>query len=264
MSERRMERVLCLDVGDKRIGVAVSDPLGITAQSVETITSRGREKDYAEIAKLAERYHTKRLVIGLPVLMDGSEGEQARKIRAFSEGILKNGYAVHFQDERFSTGRARRVLIEAGVRREKRKDVIDKLAATYILQAFIDSGGLKAPPIKLSKKYCGKDRGNMDGEMEKSNIVELFDEEEQPVKFEHLMTLTHEGDAYVLLVPVDEIEGVDEDEIVIMRIEPGEGEEGEEVYVGIEDEPLLETLFNKYLEIAENDDLEDEAFEDED
>lgn len=255
------ERVLCLDVGDKRIGVAVSDPLGITAQSVETIDTRGVQRDLDRVDALSKQYEVSRIVVGLPLRMDGGEGEQAQKVRAFSDALAARGYEIIFQDERFSTGMVRRALLEGDVGRSARKAVIDKLAAATILQSFIDSGGLKAA-IVLSNVYHRKDMTNMDGEMERSNIVELFDENEHPVKFEHLMTLEHEGDAYVLLVPIDEIEDVDEDEIIIMRIDSGEGED--DVYVGIEDDALLEVLFNKYLELAEQDDLGDEAFEDED
>lgn len=101
----------------------------------------------------------------------------------------------------------------------------------------------------------------MENSMEPNRIVELFDENEQAVRFEHLMTIEHEGDAYVLLVPLDDMEDVDEDEVVILRIEPGA--DGDDQYIGVEDEDLLETIFEKYLEIAEADEAIDEAFEDE-
>jgi len=98
-----------------------------------------------------------------------------------------------------------------------------------------------------------------DNRMESGNeIVELLDEDGKSVRFEHLMTVEYEGDPYVLLVPIDEVEDVDEDEVIILRIETGEN--GEDAYVGIEDEDLLEKIFERYLEIAEAD---EEALEEE-
>lgn len=100
-----------------------------------------------------------------------------------------------------------------------------------------------------------------DNRMENGNeIVELIDEDGKTVRFEHLMTVEYEGDKYVLLVPIDQVEDVDEDEVIILRIE--ESEDGEDAYVGVEDEELLEKVFERYLEIAEAD--EDALEEDED
>ncbi len=100
-----------------------------------------------------------------------------------------------------------------------------------------------------------------DNRMESGNeIIELIDENGKPVRFEHLMTVEYEGDPYVLLVPIDDVEDVDEDEVIILRIE--KGDDGEDAYVGIEDEELLEKVFERYLEIAEAD--EDALEEEED
>lgn len=136
-----MKRVLALDVGEKRIGVAVSDPLGLTAQGVETIFTKGPERDRARIMELAEQYDTDRVVVGLPRSMDGSCGFQAERVRAFATELERQGLTLKWQDERLTSASATRTLIEGNVRREKRKQVIDKLAATYILQAFLDAGG---------------------------------------------------------------------------------------------------------------------------
>lgn len=138
-----MKRVLCLDVGDKRIGVAVSDALGLTAQGVETIFTKGEARDRARVKELAQLYETDRVVVGMPRLLSGSEGLQAARVRAFAEGLGALGLVVRYQDERLSSASAARTLIEGNVRRDKRKQVIDKLAATYILQAFLDAGGWK-------------------------------------------------------------------------------------------------------------------------
>ncbi len=138
-----MHRILALDIGERRIGVAVSDPLGITAQGVETIQTRGAQRDRERIAQLAAQYETKRLLLGLPRSMDGSEGFQAQRVREFAAGLEDMGFEIRYQDERLTTASARRTLIEGGVRRQKRKQVIDKLASVYILQSYLDAGGWK-------------------------------------------------------------------------------------------------------------------------
>lgn len=138
-----MQRILCLDIGDKRTGVAVSDPLGITAQSVETIFTKGRDKDAARVAELAEKYQTRRILCGLPRRLSGEEGLQAAKVREFAAVLAEKGFEVRFMDERLTSVSAERVLIGAGVRRDSRKNVIDKLAAAFILQDYLDMGGWK-------------------------------------------------------------------------------------------------------------------------
>ncbi len=135
-------RVLGLDVGERRIGVAVSDLLGLTAQGVETIDSRGVEKDLARVRELAVGYDVAAIVCGLPRNMDGSEGFQAERVRKFADRLAEAGYRVIYQDERLTTASARKVLIEADLSRGKRKGVIDKMAAGLILQSFLDGGGL--------------------------------------------------------------------------------------------------------------------------
>lgn len=138
-----MLRILAFDVGEKRIGVAVSDPLGITAQGIETYTrTDDLEQDVAHLIKLANGYKPVKLVFGLPRNMDGSYGFQAQITREFAEKVLEKWDGDHaFQDERLTTASARRVLIEADVRRDKRKQVIDKVAAVVILQGYLDAHG---------------------------------------------------------------------------------------------------------------------------
>lgn len=135
-----MERILALDVGDRRIGLAVSDPLGITAQGLETYVRCGdEEKDADYIIAMANRYKPVKLVFGLPRNMDGSCGFQSEKVRAFADAVLKKWDGPHdFSDERLTTMRAEQILIEGNVRRDKRKKVIDKMAAVVILEGYLD------------------------------------------------------------------------------------------------------------------------------
>lgn len=137
-----MERVLGLDIGDKTIGIAVSDLLGITAQSITTIRRESNKKDYDALEALLIEYNIKKVVVGLPKNMDGSIGPQCEKVMKFAEK-LKNKFKVEiiYIDERLTTVSAERVLIEADVSRKKRKGLIDKVAATYILQAYLDGLG---------------------------------------------------------------------------------------------------------------------------
>lgn len=132
-------RILGLDIGDVRIGVAVSDPLGIIAQPHSVVKCSGLKNDIAAIAKLAAETEAVLIVAGLPLNQEGKPGPQAEKVLGFI-GQLRNAVNVEIvtQDERFSTAAAQRMLIEANVSRKGRKQVIDKIAAHHILQTYLD------------------------------------------------------------------------------------------------------------------------------
>ena len=138
-----MLRILAFDVGEKRIGAAVSDPLGITAQGIETYhRTDDTDRDVKYLLSLADGYRPVKLVFGMPRNMDGSYGMQAEATKAFADAVLEKWDGEHaFQDERLTTASARRVLLEADMRRDKRKKVIDKLAAVLILQSYLDAHG---------------------------------------------------------------------------------------------------------------------------
>ena len=247
-------RVICLDVGERRIGVAVSDALDLTAQGVETIWTKGHARDAQRVIELCGRYETGRVLCGLPKNMDGTEGFQAQRVRDFAKLLTDAGLDVRFEDERLTTKLATSLLIQGDVRREKRRDVVDKLAATYILQSFLDRGGWRDehPKNYLRSVYFMSENHELD--MEREDIVQLVDEDGNEVEFEHLMTLEHEGVSYVCLVPLEPMEDVGEDELVILRIETDE--EGNDYYASIDDESELDAVFEKYLEIAEADEEE--------
>ncbi len=134
-----MERLMGLDVGDKTIGIAISDLLGFTSQGITTIRRKGIKTDIIELKSLIEEYSVDKLVIGLPKNMNNTIGPQGEKVIKFTEKIKqKIDIEMVFQDERLSTVSAERMLISADVRRDKRKQVIDQVAATYILQAYMD------------------------------------------------------------------------------------------------------------------------------
>lgn len=136
-----MKRYMSLDIGDRTIGIAVSDLLGLTAQGVETIRRRKEEDDLKRLGELMEQYETRSLVSGLPRNMDGTEGDRCSIVKEFMAKVKETypDVEVVFWDERLSTVAAARSLIEADVSRKKRKKVIDKMAAVFILQGYLDS-----------------------------------------------------------------------------------------------------------------------------
>ena len=138
-----MIRIMGLDFGSKTVGVAVSDPLGITAQGIEIVrrTSENKlRKTLARIEALAAEYQVTEFVLGLPKNMNNTSGERVEKTMEFKAMLeRRTGLPVHMWDERLTTVAADRTPIEAGVRRENRKEYVDMLAAVYILQGYLDS-----------------------------------------------------------------------------------------------------------------------------
>lgn len=150
-------RILGLDFGSKTTGVAVSDPLGITAQGLETITRKEENKlrqTCARIEELIREYEIEAIVLGNPKHMNNTSGERVEKTLAFQEMLeRRTGLSVILWDERLTTSAAEQVLIESGVRREKRKAVIDKIAAVFILQGYLDFQAAKRQNEK-GKEEC--------------------------------------------------------------------------------------------------------------
>lgn len=137
-----MERILGLDYGTKTVGVAISDPLGFTAQAVETITRKEENKlrrTLARIEALISEYDVKKIVLGFPKHMNNDVGERAKASEEFMEHLKRRtGLPVVLWDERLSTLSANKVLMESGVRRENRKKYVDQIAAVFILQGYLD------------------------------------------------------------------------------------------------------------------------------
>lgn len=133
-----MGRYICLDIGNKRIGVAISDPFNSMAMPLETIFRKNFEKDLNYILSLAKEKDAEVIVCGLPLNLDGSKSEQTLLTESFVEELKKRtDIPIVFQDERFTTMQARSVLLEADMRRDKRKNVIDQIAASYILDDYM-------------------------------------------------------------------------------------------------------------------------------
>ena len=133
-------RIMALDIGKKKIGVAISDPLGISANPWGYIEATGKKKIIEKISGLLSDYNVKNIVVGVPKNMDGSVGSQAQYCMDLANDIKKVlGVEITFVDERLTSREVDRLLIDAGVSRQKRKDVNDKLAASIILQNFLQS-----------------------------------------------------------------------------------------------------------------------------
>ena len=135
-------RIMGLDFGSKTVGVAVSDPLGITAQGLEIIRRKEENKlrrTYARIEELIVEYQVEEIVLGLPKNMNATEGERAELTREFKDGLeRRTGLPVILWDERLTTVAADKAMMEAGIRREHRKDYVDMIAASLILQGYLD------------------------------------------------------------------------------------------------------------------------------
>ena len=134
-----MERYIGLDVGDRTIGIAISDPFLLTAQSLMTIKRKSKIEDIEIINDIIKEKEVSKIIVGLPKNMNNTIGPQAKKVKTFVKELRKHtDLDIEYVDERLTTVSATRVLIEQNVSRKKRKDVIDSVAATYILQTYLD------------------------------------------------------------------------------------------------------------------------------
>jgi len=132
-------RVLALDVGSKTIGLAVSDPLGITAQGLETIRRKNKRTDFAALEHVLRQHGVQEIVVGYPLRMSGSTGTQSERMTAFAEDLRRRfALPVHLWDERLTSAQANRLLRETNMSIRRRAQVVDRLAAVLILQSFLD------------------------------------------------------------------------------------------------------------------------------
>jgi putative Holliday junction resolvase len=129
-----------MDVGNRRIGLAVSDPLGITAQGIDTLQRRNKRTDFQQLAKVIRHYNIFEIVVGLPLRLSGADSAQTEKVTAFAEDLrVKFEIPVHLWDERLTSVQANRLMREADLSIEKRAASVDRMAAILILQSFMDA-----------------------------------------------------------------------------------------------------------------------------
>lgn len=239
------ERIIALDVGDARIGVAVSDVSRLIASPVEVIHRVGFRPDVKRVLELCQQYDTNLILSGLPLNLNGTEGPQAGKVRLFCEQLEKAGLEVFYQDERLTTVTAENALLEGNMHRAQRRQTVDKVAAAVILQQYLDTMNQQTTPDEPESEATT---------MEENNIVELVDENGETVAFEHLATLEHDGGMYIALMLIEDEENDEEGEVVIMKIE--QDEDGNECYVCEDDENVQEAVFEKFLALMEEEDDE--------
>lgn len=133
-------RILAIDYGSRRMGLAVSDPLGITAQGIETLQRKNKRADFGRLERTIRQYEVREIVLGNPLRMSGEEGTQSQKVAEFAEELRQRfEIPVHLWDERLTSAEANRLLREAEVSTQKRVQAVDRMAAVLILQSFLQA-----------------------------------------------------------------------------------------------------------------------------
>lgn len=284
-----MKRFLCLDIGDKRIGVAVSDPFNTYALPVETYHRKNLRTDLAKIAEYVKAKDATDVVCGLPVNFDGTPSLQTRKAEFFIDRLKETVAAqVIAVDERCSTCEAEEVLIEQGKSRSERKQFVDALAACEILQGFLNE---KNSSVRKGDKFmsdkekqtcgCGcEHEHHHDREQEhthcdhdacdcedccddgcdcgcEDDIVVLTGDDGKKMKFYFVGTIEYKGKTYSAFEPAEEIDGIEEDDLIIFELS-GDDEETAEL-LPVDDEALLDEVFNEFCRVMEEDELAEEA-----
>lgn len=231
------KRIVALDVGDRRIGIAVSDPLGITAQPVETYKRVGYGPDVRRVMEICSQYETDQVLCGLPRNMDGSQGFQVEKVRQFAEKLEEQGLVISYYDERMTTMLAESALLEANMRRDDRKKKVDMVAAVMILQSYLD--------VKTSEDALIEEEEEYD-----DGILEMIDEDGNPIRFYLSANITYAGDEYVLLTACEDAGDIAQDESFIMRC--ALDDEGNSCYQSLDNEALIAAVYEAYLSQNEN------------
>ena len=234
------KRIVALDVGDRRIGIAVSDPLGITAQPLETYTRVGYGPDVRHIAQIAKTYETDQILCGLPRNMDGTQGFQVEEVREFAAKLEEQGLVISFYDERMTTMLAEGALLEANMRREDRKKKVDMVAAVMILQSYLDAQASEADFVCEDEEDEEYDDG----------ILEMVDEDGHVIQFYLSANIRYAGEDYVLLTCAQAADDIAQDESFIMRSTTDD--EGNACYQSLEDEALIAAVYEAYLAQNEN------------
>ena len=213
----------------------MSDPLGVTAQPIETYTRIGYGPDSRHIAEIARRYETDRILCGLPRNMDGTQGFQVEKVKEFAAKLEELGLVVEYYDERMTTMLAESALLEANMRREDRKKKVDMVAAVVILQSYLDARAAMADD--------GDEADDGDG------ILEMEDEDGNLIRFYLSASIRYAGEDYVLLTCAEATGDIEQDESFIMRCTT-DGE-GNACYQSLEDEALIAAVYEAYLAQSE-------------
>lgn len=247
------ERIICLDIGDARIGVAASDTTRLIASPIDTIYRVGWGPDVKKVVAICEQYETTEVLAGWPLNMDGTAGFQSEKVKKFCEQLEKAGLTVYYQDERLTTVTATNALIEGNMHRAERKHNVDKVAAAVILQQWLDTQRNAMQQNRLNEDNAMQEETKMN---ENENIIELIDDETgDTVQFELLAGIEHEGKQYIALAEAEQSE---EESCEVFIMEVATEADGSEAYIQVEDEAVQEAVFNKFLAMMDEEDEDDE------
>lgn len=247
------KRVIAFDIGDKRIGVAVSDPFNEYAMPGETyFRTRNFRADVAAIAKIAEDKGVGTIVCGLPVNADGTDSEQTAKTRSFIQALQQaTTLPIVLEDERFTTMQARETQMLGGVKREDRKKTVDSIAASYILESYLTREKRKG---QNKENIMNKELENEMYDDEEERIIELEDEEGKTERFFHIATIEYKGEKYCFFQKAEPETEEEEDEVVMFRLD-----EESEMLLALEDEQLMDEVFAEFCHQYEDFEDADEA-----
>lgn len=234
------KRAIALDIGDKRIGVAVSDPFGEYAIPCDTYFRVGKfMEDVKAVAKIAKEKGAGVIVCGMPVFADGTESEQTEKTRRFIDALkAETALPVELEDERYTTLQARQTQMIGGVKQGNRKKSVDSIAASYILESYlIREKQRKQKEIKIMNKE------ELLEEEYEENVIELEDDEGNVERFVHVGTISYKGQWYCFFQKAEPETEEEEDEVVIYLLQ-GEGED--QVLLPLEDDELMDEVFAEF------------------
>ena len=240
------KRAIAFDIGNKRIGVAVSDPFNEYAMPCDTYTrTRDLQTDVAALVKLAREKGVGVIVCGLPFNTDGTESVQTVKTREFVEALkTQTELPVVFEDERFTTMQARETQIMGGISVQDRKKTIDSIAASYILESYLTR---KKQEVKtMTEQELLQD--------EEDRIIELEDDEGNVEKFLHIATIEYKGEWYCFFQKAEPETEEEEDEVVMFKLDG-------ETLLPLEDEQLMDEVFAEFCHQYEQFENSDEAME---
>ena len=252
------KQAIAFDIGNKRIGVAVSDPFNEYAMPCETYNRTGNfEADVAAIAKIAKDRGVGVIVCGIPYNFDGTESIQTVKTRGFIEKLReKTDLPIELEDERFTTMQARETQIAGGIKRGDRKKTIDSIAASYILESWLARE--KQKNKKVEEPVMNNEFNEEIYEEEEDRIFEVEAEDGTVEKLFHVATIEYRKAMYCIFQKAEPESEEEEDEVIIFALE-GEGEDA--VLQPIEDDQLLDEVFAEFCHQYEDFENADEAME---
>jgi putative Holliday junction resolvase len=250
------KRIIAFDIGDRRIGVAISDPFNEYAMPCETyFRTRNFSCDVEAIAKIAKERGVGTIVCGMPVNFDGSESIQTVKTREFVDALReKTDLPIVLEDERFTTMQARETQIMGGIKCEDRKKTIDSIAASYILESYLARQKMK------NKREESQMNNEMENEVyeEEDRIFEVEAEDGTIEKLYHIATIEYRGGMYCCFQKAEPESEEEEDEVIIFALK-GEGDEA--MLEPLEDEQLLDEVFAEFCHQYEDFENSEEAEE---